>query len=114
MTQVLSSVQDLYETWCTARRTVAIELMLSLFNPEAGDRADQSEGNGGPRVIGGSAFGYTKLQTALLSKLLPEPFEGELRATHGLIKRGESWRIVRYHESRQLDLAQEMGFALDA
>lgn len=65
-------------------------------------------------VIGDSAFIYTKLQTSLLTSIFPEAYEGELRATLGLVKRGKDWRIVQYHESRQLDLAKEMGFALDA
>lgn len=145
MTQAISSIQDFYEKWCTAWRTLDIELMLSLFDLESGDLAYQSEENEGPlvtgealtsywnratelikevpawepltnkfAVIGDSAFVYTKLQTSLLTTLFPEPFEGELRVTLGLIKRGEGWRIIQYHESRQLDLAKEMGFALDA
>lgn len=65
-------------------------------------------------VFGDSAFIYTNLQTSIVTSIFPEPFEGKIRATLGLIKRDQDWRIVQYHESRQLDLAKEMGIALDA
>ena len=145
MNQTNLAVQELYQKWCTAWRTLDSALMLSLFDLESDDLAYQSEENEGPLVtgealttywtrateflkevrtwepltnkfvtFGDSAFIYTKLQTSIVTSIFPEPFEGELRATLGLIKRDQHWRIVQYHESRQLDLAKEMGLALDS
>ena len=56
-------------------------------------------------VYGDTAFVYTKLHTHLDVKGAKKPLIGELRASIGMHRTPQGWKIVHYHESRHLDLA---------
>ena len=56
-------------------------------------------------IYGDVAFVYGKLQTHLVVKGAKKPLIGVLRASIGLHCTSLGWKIVHYHESRQLDLA---------
>ncbi len=54
---------------------------------------------------GDTAFVYTKLQTRIDVKGAKRPLIGELRASIGMHRTGQGWKIIHYHESRLVELA---------
>lgn len=60
-------------------------------------------------VSGDHAFITAVLDTKIVAPAFGGAIEGEIRATLGCRKRGDTWYIIQYHESRQLEIAQQAG-----
>ena len=56
-------------------------------------------------VSGDVATIYARTFVTLKIHGVTKPFEGEVRTTHVMHRRGRRWLLIHNHESRQLDLA---------
>jgi len=63
------------------------------------------------------AIVWVELMTGLITTVMPETVAGKIRCSIGMRKGSSGWKIVHYHESRQLlaeqDKAGKWGFKVD-
>ncbi|MDO8588399.1 MAG: nuclear transport factor 2 family protein [Armatimonadota bacterium] len=130
----LAAINDVYERWCRAWRTLDSKLMVSLFDQDSEGLLYQSEENPSGlfkysevvaywenalnildkvtewrelvkrvALVGSdAAWIWAEMMTGLTAKIFPQELGGKIRCSIGLRRTNGSWKIVHYHESRQL------------